>query len=338
MKKVKFSWSKLIMVGILVVLAVFVGLMYGKMTELTNQITYLQDTTNVILSDVSGLETGIAQTMEEQNSLVESYSIDLTDMNFLTGKYTVEVSVIPKEYTDTMELSVFFGTIECPLKNDGYVYTGSVSLPLEDDFSRNLTFLFSDGKKKSTDVYKGYTGVQTYLDKVLYGVMSQSPKYRDGVLTLEDTVSYALDGADLYEFEKFELIAEWNDEEIYSQDLVVDEASDEVEDEAENLPADLYQEDTEMGEAVTESYPVTGISGDFEMSLKYEPEGAGHLRVFLQARTTDDYVFVYDLFRGELVENVETGQGLRLDEESFDRSPMYVVYDKRGGKLELNQN
>ena len=54
MKKWKANWKKILIVLILILLLVFGILMYGKVSELTNQLAYLQDTTNIILSDVGG--------------------------------------------------------------------------------------------------------------------------------------------------------------------------------------------------------------------------------------------------------------------------------------------
>ena len=51
MKKWKANWKKILIVLILILLLVFGILMYGKVSELTNQLAYLQDTTNIILSD-----------------------------------------------------------------------------------------------------------------------------------------------------------------------------------------------------------------------------------------------------------------------------------------------
>ena len=47
--------------------------MYGKVSELTNQLAYLQDTTNIILSDVGGMQSSIEKTLEEEASMVEDY-------------------------------------------------------------------------------------------------------------------------------------------------------------------------------------------------------------------------------------------------------------------------
>ena len=37
-----------------------------QVSELTNQLAYLQDTTNIILSDVGGMQSSIEKTLEEE--------------------------------------------------------------------------------------------------------------------------------------------------------------------------------------------------------------------------------------------------------------------------------
>ena len=115
MKKWKANWKKILIVLILILLLVFGILMYGKVSELTNQLAYLQDTTNIILSDVGGMQSSIEKTLEEEASMVEDYSIEVKDMDFARHEYKVEVSVIPKEYTDNTTMSIYFGTTECPV-------------------------------------------------------------------------------------------------------------------------------------------------------------------------------------------------------------------------------
>ena len=64
MKKVKLYWKKIVVAVVLIVLFGFVAFMYLKLTELTNQLTYLQDSPNVILSDVGNLQPNIEKTLE----------------------------------------------------------------------------------------------------------------------------------------------------------------------------------------------------------------------------------------------------------------------------------
>lgn len=343
MKRIKVSWFRIAAGIILVLLLVIVGGMYAKLMELTRRLTYLQDTTDIIQADVGGLESTITQTLQEENGKVEHYSVRILDMDFAADTCRVSVYMIPKEYTDNTRISVFFGTIECPLERDGYAYAGEATLPMEKSYDGNLTFLFADGKKKSTEVYSGYGGVKTYLDEMLAGRTKAVPEYKEQTLSLDGVASYALDGKGLYEFARFELVAEWGDTEIWTKDLARSVA-------APNDAGDPQSTQEPSGEAV--GLPLGEASGDAAFSFHYEPQEAGQLRLYLRAVTTERYRFEYDLLRVELTEKEsgngredadeeeggdgeESGPSLSLDEGSIDRSVTYIVYDKRGEKRVL---
>ena len=99
--------------------------------------------------------------------MVEDYSIEVKDMDFARHEYKVEVSVIPKEYTDNTTMSIYFGTTECPLKADGYMFKGNITLPLNKTFNGNVTFLLANGKKKTTEVVEDFDGVSGKFDEGL---------------------------------------------------------------------------------------------------------------------------------------------------------------------------
>ena len=71
-----------------------------------------------------------------------------------------------KEYTEDTKTSVFFGTNEIPLELNGIKYTGEATLPLSEDYAGNVTFLFVDGNKRSTEVLDEFEGVTSVFKNV----------------------------------------------------------------------------------------------------------------------------------------------------------------------------
>jgi hypothetical protein len=316
MKKRKFPWRKTGLVIGIIVLAAAVALLYEKLSELNNQMAYLQDTNNVILSEVDNLQSNFEKTLAEENSMIESYDIEVTDMDFAAGTYDVDISVIPKEYTDSTKVSVYFGTAECLLSADGYTYTGTMTLPLNKTFDGNLTFLLANGKKKNTEVIRDYEGLYNYLDQVLTGSLKKEPSYKDGVVTLDTEYTYALDGAGIYEFESLDMVIELDGEEIGNIDLLAAAADAAVPE---------SDEETEMAsEAAQIELPVSGADGTYDCEFSYDlkehlaeeeelPEEPA-IRVYLSAVSTEGYRFECDLSGGT------------------ER----VVYDRKGGRYELS--
>lgn len=332
MKNRKFNWKYIFPIVLIVFVLGIFGLMYGKLVQLTNQLAYLQDSTSIILSDVDGMQSDIEKTLKQETSIIENYEFDIADMDFKKMTYDVNVSVIPKEYTEKTRVSVFFGTRECKLTGTGYVYTGKATLPLDDSFDGNVTFLIANDKKKNTEVLEYYEGLQTGLDKVLSGELDHPPLYKDGELSLKANCSFALDGAEKYEFDEFALVTELDGEEIYRQDLREELLYPEDEDAQEKIDST-----EETGEALPDDIMREG-SGEVLYKFSYEmpqeeeeQKKDQRIRVFLRAVTTDGYRFEYTVFQGNYL-----GEEDKLDKGSYDFEPVSVVYDKRDNPLKLD--
>lgn len=321
-------------------LALVVGFVAGfvimvkQMQEITNQLVYLQDTSDIIQSDLGGLQSDIKKTLEEENSMVENYAIDVVDTDFSAGTYTVNVTVIPKEYTDQTKASVFFGTKEYALTLNGYTYQGTMVLSTEESYDGNVTFLFQNGEKKSTEVLKNYVGFISGFDFTsLRGILENPPDFSKGVLQLNSILEYDLQGAGDFEFSSLMCVVEKEGEVIYEKELLTEtqeEESDTVDffqgigegDEVVSTEASAGQE------VVTE--PVTGKSGTYQFETTQEMEAGAKVRIYLRAVSTEEYTFFYDIFQGT------TGEEEGFVEENPMEVNSYYVVDKKGGTLILN--
>ena len=191
-----------------------------QLQELQSQISYLQDTTDVIQTDVTNMEANIEATLEQESSLLETWSVQLQGCDFEAGTYQVLVSLVPKTYTDTMVTSIFFGTQEFALQQEGYIYSGVVTLPIDTEYDGNVTVLFSDGNKKNTEVLRNYQGFQSSVRSVLSGIMGKEPVYHDGQLTVKNDVTVNLEGNGKFSFDEFVCVTEMNDEPVFVWDIV----------------------------------------------------------------------------------------------------------------------
>lgn len=360
MKKRKIKWKTIIAALVAAAGLVIMVMMYARLKELTNQLVYLQDTTNIILSDVSGMQSNIEKTLKEEASMVESYSIEITDMDFAGKNYEVKATVIPKEYSEDTTVSVYFGTVECPLSLEGYAYTGSVKLPLNKSFDGNVTFLLANGKKKSTEVLEDYDGLGMKLGSVLSGRLEYAPTVKEGTLSLKSKCSFALEGEKQFQFESLELVALLDNEEIWTQNLFANMTQD-PDETAENLQESVAGQQVEQPESERQTpeelLPVTSYASDMKCQFSYslqsegdegldqpagddpaEPQGQPEnamqkdhrIRLFLRAVSSDGYRFEYDVFRGDYRANEQ-----ELDPESFDWTAHSVAYDRKGNALKL---
>ncbi|MBQ8040366.1 MAG: hypothetical protein IJ274_10940 [Lachnospiraceae bacterium] len=314
--KIWEKYKKIVMIIVPVITIVILGCLVGaiitmqdKMTEMGNQLSYLIDTNSILQSQVSNLQSNIETALEEEGSLVEQQSIEVVDTDFSTGTYEVKISVVPKEYSDVTKVSVFFGANEIPLTLNRYAYEGTAELSLGNNYDGNVTFLFVNGDKKSTEILKNYESLQTKLKDLLYGSIPEIPEYKDGKILFSDEISYTLNAYETYGYETLELV------------LMADE---------ENLViVNLLENIKQVAEANTKM--VYGMSGTTEFKHSYEVEEGQTIRLFLRSKCENGYTFEYDLFSG--IVQAEGPNGFAETEDYF--VPNYCVYDSHGNKFEM---
>lgn len=262
-------------VGILLLIIVVIAIadMRIKLDELGNQILYLQDTTDIIQTDVNNMEANIEATLEEEASLIEEYAIVVSDCDFASGTYDVAISVIPKEYTGTTQTSIYFGTQEYPLELDGFAFCGTATLPMDVSYDGNVTILFTDGDRRSTEVLQNYVGFQQSLSGILEGNIANLPFYKDGTLTIRDNAAVNLDGNGIFEFTELKLIVTADDQEIYNYDLLTNTGGV-IGQEAENTAEDM-DEDSAFSVDHGEAAGADGASADESAATDQDAESTG---------------------------------------------------------------
>ena len=271
-EKIKENIPTIILVILFLLVVVVVGVciqLHNKLEELGNQLMYLQDTNSILNEEIFSLQTNIESALEEEASLIENYTVEVVGMDFEKGTYQVKVSVVPKEYSDSTRTSVFFGVNEFPLVLNRYSFEGTIELPFSDAYDGNMTFLFSNGDKKNTEIAKDYVGIQTRLQELLYGSIEKIPSYRNGQLAFNHSVEYSLNEYNGREYESLELVLMADEDELavvnlLAENIVMDEESVGEENTEELEPNDesAQQEDGD-GEDIDNSvnFPNTNESG-----------------------------------------------------------------------------
>lgn len=288
----------------------FAGLICGilfatlGMAGLRTQLMYMQDTVSIIQTDIGNLQSNIKKTLEKEASLIEDYRIEVVSTDFAAGTYDVRVSVIPKEYTDATKTSIFFGAQEYVLPLNGFEYQGMITLPLDVSYDGNITFLFINDDKKSTEVLRDYVGYQTSLAKVVTAVLEENAKYDKEQFSLDTNLKLSIQGEDDFVFESVALMIAYNEEEVYNESLL-----------AEELGA--------VGQLELE------VPIEFEQDMEAEDT----VRVWIRAVTQQGYTFEYDIIQAtaSIDEENEDAEVVIVPEETKPR-----IYDEQNVVLELN--
>ncbi len=199
------------------------GQVQSKLNEVTSQLSYLQDSTAMIQSNLNDMEANIEATLEEESSLIEDYTIQVTGIDLKADTYDVAITVLPKEYTEATQTSIYFGTRAYDLELQGLAYKESATLSLKNNYDGNVTVLFTNGEKRNTEVLHNYVGFPTQLAATLSGALAQTQdSYKNGTWEFSGDVSYELDGHGVFSFTEFSLVTEVNETAVYDYDLLRD--------------------------------------------------------------------------------------------------------------------
>ena len=199
------------------------GQVQSKLNEVTSQLSYLQDSTAMIQSNLNDMEANIEATLEEESSLIEDYTIQVTGIDLKADTYDVAITILPKEYTEATQTSIYFGTRAYDLELQGLAYKGSATLSLKNNYDGNVTVLFTNGEKRNTEVLHNYVGFPTQLAATLSGALAQTQdSYKNGTWEFSGDVSYELDGHGVFSFTEFSLVTEVNGTTVYDYDLLRD--------------------------------------------------------------------------------------------------------------------
>ena len=311
----------LIILNILVLIGLIADVIVirGGLVNVSNRVSYVSDTADVILSEVGNMKSDIEATLEEENSLLEEWSINVSKTDFEEGTYTVDITIIPKTYTDAMEAVIYFGTKEHNLKHDGFKYVGKATLPITESYDGNVTVLFVDGNKKSTEVMSNYVGPIESWRKVLSGSISELPTVKEEELSLKGDLEYKLDGLNKDDvFTEFKLVVENADTsiELTSKDLLENEND-----------ADSKEEDSSETEE-NGPEPVNSLEGTISLDETATVRESSNIRIYLRAVSEAGYIYEYDLFNGLVAKE----EGFEFAED-YQEYHSYIKDEK--GKFEL---
>ena len=302
LKKNIFNAITIILLAALIAGAV---LLNNRIKKLETQMSYTSDNTSVILSDVQTMQDDIKSTLEEEASLITDWDISLKSADFTDMTYTVSVSVVPKEYTEDTKTSVFFGTNEIPLELNGIKYTGEATLPLSEDYAGNVTFLFVDGNKRSTEVLDEFEGVTSVFKNVASGILANKPTFDNGSIKLGTDVDVAVMGNDYFDFNSVQLVVASSDTELKTYDIrqllaengtdSADSADTDSKNNTENDTSDASKEDDGK---------LHSLEGTVKIEDLIPVTAASNIKIYVKAVSAQGYTFTYDLFDGTVNQDI----------------------------------
>jgi len=336
-KKVRINVSYLLMLSnFIIIIALVMQIISNnyQLRLLNNQLSYMQDTDNTMQAQIENMHRNVKKTLEGEASLIAKYSIEPVSMDFEKGVYTLQVKVTPKEYTEYTDAMIFFGTQEYKLEYTKNSYEKNITLPLNEYYDGQVTFLFQSGSKKSTEVLNEYSCFLNIFKSALSGKLKKSPKYSNGTLNFDSECSYALDGQKKYTFSTFELLVDVDNVNKFNINMLKthedekkkvensekksnsNKLSDAIEDNSNNSTGnengvENKTDNPEVGSKDLSKTSITNISGKVDLSKYIKDslpvENGNRVRIYLKAVTSEGYTFTYDLFNGVVDNTSEDG-------------------------------
>lgn len=225
--KEKFSWKKLAIVVMVVLLAICLY----RIAELSDAVETLQRENSSLSNGIQALRDDIQSIydnvdikLKEQASLVSGVDFQIGDISEDMKSVELTLTVVPKLVTDDMEVKVTVDGKTVPLTRNGSGFSGTVDVGLFVDYNQwpLLSIKSSEGTKTeyldSVDVSYLYS---RHLP-TLYADMSASSTLKNGKLQVDAGFSIESKPANSNSpitFVSFTLIEEINGEEISRTDI-----------------------------------------------------------------------------------------------------------------------
>ncbi len=119
-----------LIIGILVFMNI---LILNKLNQLNNRIGNLQHTHMDIINRIDGIYSNIHSMLKKEASIIDSYNIELGNLN--TDDYTVpiKVTISPKEYTDDLTASLHINDDSTEMNKNGTTFSATANAYIFDD-------------------------------------------------------------------------------------------------------------------------------------------------------------------------------------------------------------
>lgn len=307
-------------------LAVFGYFTTISLDRINGRVLYLQDSISILQSDLSNMKDELRATMEQENSLLEEHSFELVDMNFEENTYTVNITIIPKDYTKSTEVSIFFGVNQYLLEQKEFFYTGTAVLPFDDSFAGNVTVLLMDGDKKNTEVLHDYDGYVNDFGEMLKATALATPTIKDGALTVKAPTRLEVNGKERFEFVQINMWATVNDQKVFGRDYLKYQE--------ENVGVDSIKDYSDAGDGLEfeKHNAIKDMTVADGSNMTFKAKENDVVRIYMEAVTSEGYVFTYDVFSGTVNEK---GDGFL--EETISTKNDATMFDRYGNQKKFNE-
>lgn len=177
-------WLLILTIIVLVFGFVTVDKLTNTYNSLLSQISAIKSDISSVHSNLSAIESNIRQEMEKQSSLLVKYEIKEGDINTDDLTMSVTITVIPKEYKETTNITVTVGDTAVQASINGNAFTAETVVSVLKDLTVKVS-IETDGVIKN-EVLKEKINGGRYLKYKAKADMQGPVIYKKNKLTFEN--------------------------------------------------------------------------------------------------------------------------------------------------------
>ena len=165
-KKRRWPWAVIAAAGAALLLTI--NSINGELQTLRSEYSSLQNSINIVSSDVNiqigSITSRVEEILKSQNGLTASYDLDIVSADLAQNTVTFSARAVPKTYTNGME-AVFFldsgsGPVEFPgTLGAGREFTAELTCDLTDSITISVVFI--EGEVRETQLLDNFTYLYT---------------------------------------------------------------------------------------------------------------------------------------------------------------------------------
>lgn len=238
MKGISEKTLLIILIALVVVLGVYINHeIVNRTNSLSNQVSRLSADIDDQSQQNSSLHAQIDTLLKEQASIIDSYSITYGAFNSGDMTYEVSFRVMPKESSADTTAIVSLGEVQIDMSRTDTSFSAVMDVPVGKDLNPTVTF-YEDGNSRSETLADMVSFREHYVYEVKCG-FSGEKSYRDQQIHYDgDMVIFSISPQGTAA-ESGRLLAEVNDEEIWTKEISINSEKESTVEFNESFPVGL---------------------------------------------------------------------------------------------------
>jgi len=221
------NWKNIIipvMAALIIFAVAAIANLDNEIDWLNNRINNLTSELNLVRNDMASIYSNVEEQLQKQASLLTSAELSLGVLDSEKHNADVEIKVVPKTFTENMEVSVKIGDTVTILNRNGAEFSANIPLYIFAEYTEFPMLYIESNGNVQTEVLENIDVTELYA-KYLPTLYAQIPSNADltrGKLNINSYLNVSAKPTEYsgnITFLKYEIITEVNGKEISREDI-----------------------------------------------------------------------------------------------------------------------